>query len=386
MNGSSLSAIYDVLLVGGGLQSALIALAVLDARPAARVAIIEQNPRLAGNHTWSFHGGDVPETARTIVEPLVTYSWQGYDVAFPGFERTIPSKYAAISSHRLASIVEARIAGAPGSALFTGVSAKGVDATSVTLSDGRTLSGHLVVDARGPQRFAAPRTGGYQKFLGLELLLTKPHERPRATLMDACVRQTDGYRFFYVLPLDARRLLVEDTYFSNTPQLDAPALREGVLAYVAGKGCKIADIVREEQGVLPLPARGSLSEMTGSPMVAGYAGGWFHPATGYSFPVALRLALHIARGTHADLFGERWERLVARHRSQFRFACLLNRMLFGAFQPERRFTALERFYRLPEETIHRFYALAMTRGDRLRLLCGRPPRGLSLRAAIGASP
>jgi lycopene beta-cyclase len=119
--------------------------------------------------------------------------------------------------------------------------------------------------------------------------------------------------------------------------------------------------------------------------VAGYGGGWFHPATGYSFPVALRLALHIARATPADLFGERWERLVARHRSQFRFACLLNRMLFGAFHPERRFTALERIYRLPEETIHRFYALAMTRGDRLRLICGRPPRGLSLRAAIGAS-
>jgi lycopene beta-cyclase len=205
-------------------------------------------------------------------------------------------------------------------------------------------------------------------------------------LMDACVRQTDGYRFFYVLPLDERRLLVEDTYFSDTPQLDAPALREGVLAYAAGKGCKIADIVREEQGVLPLPTRGPLAEATASPISAGYAGGWFHPATGYSFPVALRLALHIARATQADLFGERWERLIAQHRSQFRFACLLNRMLFGAFHPERRFTALERFYRLPEETIHRFYALAMTRGDRLRLLCGRPPRGLSLRAAIGASP
>jgi lycopene beta-cyclase len=385
MNGSSPSPIYDVLLVGGGLQSALIALAVLDARPGARVAIIEQNARIAGNHTWSFHGGDVPEAARAIIEPLVTYSWDGYDVAFPGFERTIPSKYAAIASHRLASIVEARIAGAAGSALFTGVSAKAIDATSVILSDGRTLGGRLVVDARGPQRFAAPRTGGYQKFLGLEILLAKPHGRTRATLMDACVRQTDGYRFFYVLPLDERRLLVEDTYFSDTTQLDAPALREGVLGYVAGKGFKIADILREEQGVLPLPARGPSAEGTGSPILAGYAGGWFHPATGYSFPVALRLALHIARATSADLFGERWERLVARHRSQFRFACLLNRMLFGAFHPERRFTALERFYRLPEETIHRFYALAMTRGDRLRLICGRPPRGFSLRAAIGAS-
>jgi lycopene beta-cyclase len=60
-------------------------------------------------------------------------------------------------------------------------------------------------------------------------------------------------------------------------------------------------------------------------------------------------------------------------------------MLFGAFLPEARWNALQRFYRLPPDTIRRFYALETTRGDRLRIVCGRPPRGISLRVAIGAS-
>jgi lycopene beta-cyclase len=204
--------------------------------------------------------------------------------------------------------------------------------------------------------------------------------------MDARVPQSDGYRFFYVLPLGPRRVLIEDTYFSDTPALDRTGLRSGILSYAASRGYAVVDVVREEMGVLPLPARGGPAPESASPLIAGYAGGFFHPATGYSFPVALRLARHIAEAEEGDVFGPAWRRLVDEQRAQFRFATLLNRMLFGAFRPEARWNALQRFYRLPPATIRRFYALETTSGDRLRLLCGRPPRGISLRAAIGATP
>ncbi len=39
----------------------------------------------------------------------------------------------------------------------------------------------------------------------------------------------------------------------------------------------------------------------------------------------------------------------------------------------------ERFYRLPEDVIRRFYSLRMSWSDRVRILVGRPPRGFSLR-------
>jgi len=48
-------------------------------------------------------------------------------------------------------------------------------------------------------------------------------------------------------------------------------------------------------------------------------------------------------------------------------------MLFHAAEPEQRWRVFERFYRLPEPLIERFYAGHSTMADRLRVLCGRPP-------------
>lgn len=368
---------FDVILVGGGLQNCLIALAVLDRRPDARVAILEKEPRLGGNHTWSFHAGDVPPAAEALVEPLVAARWPGYDVAFPAFTRTLASPYSSITSERLRSVVEARLAAADGALVLTGRAATRIEATAVTLEDGRQLTGRLVVDARGPSRISAQRAGGYQKFAGIELLLAAPSPVTQPILMDARVPQTDGYRFFYVLPFDSHRVLVEDTYFSDTKDLNARECEPFILEYARQLGLRVAGVVRRESGVLPMPLKAGPAPLPASPLLGGYAGDWFHPATAYSFPVALRLALHIAQAT-GDVFGAAWRELVAEHRAQFRFAAWLNRLLFSAFRPDTRIGAFERFYRADEATIARFYALATTRRDRMRVLCGRPPRGLSL--------
>jgi lycopene beta-cyclase len=66
-------------------------------------------------------------------------------------------------------------------------------------------------------------------------------------------------------------------------------------------------------------------------------------------------------------------------RGQRRFERLLNRLMFNAMAPDARWTALDRFYRLPDATIKRFYASRNTHWDRMRVLLGRPPRGISWR-------
>lgn len=369
---------FDAVLVGGGLQNALIALALLSERPAARVAIVERASRLCGDHTWSFHEGDVPESCRAWVAPLVVSRWDSYDVKFPRLSRTLTSTYATTNSERVAQVVVDSIRNSPGSALFVAAAATEVAAHRVTLEDGTVLEGDLVVDARGPDRFSRAHGAGFQKFLGVELEVESTAPFPRPLLMDALVPQIDGYRFVYVLPFSSDRVLVEDTYFSDTPELDVPALRERALEYARAAGLVVRGVVREETGVLPLPVKGMAAPAASSPLIGGYAGGWFHPGTGYSFPVALRLAAYLATTRPEERFGAAFTRLVAKHRSQYRFAAFLNRMLFGAFEPEKRFAVLERFYALPEDTIARFYALETTGTDRLRILCGRPPRGMTL--------
>ncbi len=373
---------FDVVLVGGGLQNALIALALFDRNPHARVALVERSERVGGNHTWSFHSGDVPDGARSFVEPLVVHRWSGYDIAFPNLERRIAEPYATITSERLRAIVERRFHDAPNAVLLTGAEAVRLEPSRVVLGGGRILHARLVVDARGPGAFPNSRRVAFQKFVGLELELNAPQRRNRPLLMDARVEQDDGFHFFYVLPFSERRVLVENTYFSDTSALDVRRLHRGALAYAERVGFDVRGVVREESGVLPLPLAVPGSFSDGSPLVAGYAGGFFHPTTGYSFPVALRLALHVANAPPADRVTSRWARFVSAHRAQFRFAAFLNQLLFTAFEPEDRWNVLERFYRMPDDSIRRFYALETTAGDRLRLLCGRPPRGVKVTAAL----
>jgi lycopene beta-cyclase len=372
--------ISEYLLVGGGLQNSLIALALLARRPATRLTLIERERSLGGNHTWCFHAGDAPHHARPWLERLVERRWPAHDVRFRGYCRRLHDEYCAITSSRLHAEVSARLRESPNARLLHG-NVSAVGESSVTLEDGRRLAGELVIDARGPDP-SAGAAGGYQKFLGLELELANGSAPALPILMDATVPQLDGFRFMYVLPFEPGRVLLEDTYYSTHAELQPEVLRERILDYAREHGLEVRSVLREERGVLPIPTLSDFHASAHSPVRAGYAGGLFHPTTGYSLPVALRFASYIASVPAALALGPQYQRMMAEHRRQFRFCVGLNRMLFGAFAAQQRHSVLERFYRLPAATIRRFYALETSPGDRLRILCGRPPAGFSLRRFI----
>lgn len=375
---------FDLVLVGGGLQNGLISLASLHKDPSRRIALVETGERVGGNHTWSLHAADVPDSARPFIDPLIVARWDGYDVQFPNLSRTLSSAYAVISSERFAQVVEARLRAAPGCELLLGRRALAVDANEVRLDDGRVLRADVVIDARGPGEPSASLRAGYQKFLGRELRTRRPHGLQRPLLMDATVAQRGGFRFFYVLPLAPDRVLVEDTSFTRSPALDLPATRAAIDTYASRYG-EVVECVREESGVLPMPWASDGAMSRSSPLCAGYAGGFFHPATGYSFPVALRLALHVASHASSEMFGPAFEQLTSSHARQARYARELNRLLFHCFAPDEMWNVFARFYTLRETLLARFYALALTRWDMARIVVGRPPRGFSLTHALTAS-
>lgn len=370
----------DYALVGGGLQNGLIALALAARQPDTRVLLIERGGAVGGNHTWCFHARDLPAGAAAWIDPLVVARWPGYDVAFPGFERSLATPYACVSSERLAACVTAAL----GARVLLHTTAEQVEADRVVVrdADGRreTITARVVIDARGPAR-AAPVVCGWQTFLGRELVLAAPHGLERPILIDATLPQRDGFRFMYVLPLAADRVLVEDTCFGDSADLDVDALRSEIAGYLSRRGWH-GEVVREETGVLPMPWRLDAPEAR-PPLVAGYAGGWFHPVTGYSFPVASRLAALVAVLPAGALFGPELDAHARSHARQLAFAQRLAYMMFRWFAPERRHHLLARFYRLPEGAIARFYALQLTALDRVRIFAGAPPRGLSWRAVLG---
>ncbi len=353
----------EAFLIGGGLHHTLLALAL--ARAGRTVRIAERGPTLGGNHLWCLHDRDLADDReRDLLAPLIVKRWPDYEVRFPNLTRIVPGGYAAVSSQRLheAALPELLRRGAE-VRLNTEVPAVGFP---VSHADGA-----MVFDGRGPEH--TPRGPcGWQKFLGQELRFTAPHGWTRPILMDATVAQHDGYRFVYVLPFDDHRALVEDTYYSDTPDLDAPALRRRIAEYA---GPRAFEIEREEAGALPIP-------LTAPPAAAGlrtgYAGGFLHPTTGYSLPLAARCAVRLASAPP-----ERWGAALAAVRQEVAgaqsFSRLLNRLLFRGYHPDDRWQVLERFHRvLPDEAIRRFYGLRATFADRARLMVGRPPRGFSL--------
>jgi lycopene beta-cyclase len=394
---------FDYALVGGGLQAGLIALALhaasrSDAHDAPRIAIVERGARLGGEHLWSFHAGDVPAEARHFVEPLVIKRWPRWRATFPRLDRTFERPYASISSQRLHDVVVAAMAALPGSEVLLEHEALQASAHEVVIAGPRgprTITAGQVIDARGPDRAALVGRVAFQKFVGLELSLARPLDEADAevaTVFDATVEQRDGFRFFYVLPFTRDRVLVEETFYADGPALDRPALRASILGYAAARGLAVREVVREEVGVLPLPVdaapamqtEGAHAPAEGRPLLTGYAGGFFHPTTGYSLPLAARVASVVAstwpQGPAEAARALAPERVrVAR---QARYCALLNRLLFRAIAEDARRNVLERFHTLPEETVLRFYALDTTPADRARILCGRPPRGMSLHRAL----
>ena len=373
------SAPVDVAIVGGGLAGGLIALALAKRRPQVRVALIEADAALGGNHVWSFFESDIAAAERALIEPLICHRWPDYDVRFPGHARTIASPYRSIESERLDAVLRARL---PAEAIVTGRVVQALTPGAVHFADGGVLAAGGVIDARGAGDLAQLDLG-WQKFVGQELVTAAPHGVTRPMVMDATVDQTEGYRFVYLLPFAADRLFVEDTYYSENAALDVPALSQRIADYAAAAGWQVTAVARAETGVLPVAMGGDFAAYWegDAPGVAkaGVRAGLFHPTTGYSLPDAVRTAAFVS--TLDDLSGSALHRALRARAAaawgQRGFYRLLDRMLFRAAAPMDRYRVLERFYRLDAGLIGRFYAARSTGVDKARILIGKPPVPLS---------
>jgi lycopene beta-cyclase len=306
--------------------------------------------------------------------PFVVRRWPGHEVRFPAIRRRLRGAYHSVTSERL----HERVAATLGDRLLTGAEVREIGPRELRLSTGRTFSGEAVIDGRG-MGTGQGLTLAYQKFLGCRLTLERDHGLEIPILMDATVEQRDGFRFLYTLPFEERTLLVEDTRYSDGPGLDREEMRTAILAYVAAQGWRVSGVTGEEEGVLPIVLGGDLESFwregpAGVPR-SGLRAALFHPTTGYSLPEAVRLADDLAaleriESEHLDPWIRARSRRLWRRDAYLRF---LNRMLFRAAEPAERYRVMQRFYRLSEPLIERFYAGRLTPLDRVRLLVGKPP-------------
>jgi lycopene beta-cyclase len=365
----------DVIIVGAGLSGSLLAARLTELRPEIRLLLLESEPQAGGNHTWSFHHHDISPASLQWLAPWVSKKWDRHEVRFPSFTRLLNSPYYSIRSEDLHRKLEQLLG--PRFRPYTPV--ESLHATSVKLVDGTSLQAACVIDARGWNRQKEERRG-YQKFVGLNLQLQEPHGLHHPVLMEVGLPQGDHFRFIYLLPWSEDQILIEDTFYSDTPELDVTALADGILQYARNRDWKLHSVLRTEKGCLPIPleplhgSQSCLAKQTG-PVAVGTRAGLFHDTTGYSLPYTVKLIDRLTglpnfdAQTVRDACAALFEELLP----QRKYLRLLNNLLFQASRPSERYQVLQHFYRLSEPLIHRFYAGMLTRADRTRILMGRPP-------------
>ena len=367
---------HDLIILGGGLAGGLAALAVKAARPGLEIALVEPGA-IGGNHLWSFFESDVAAADMALVEPLVGHRWAGHAVRFPAYRCSLGGSYRTIESEALDRAVRAAL---PSDRILAR-RATAASPVSVTFDDGETMLTGAVLDVRGLAEAPAGLWCGWQKFVGQALTIPAGHRLDCPIVMDACVDQTDGYSFVYCLPLSPTDLFVEDTYYSDSPELDATQLERRIASYAQAQGWAVSAVTRQESGVLPVLMGGDFDTFwPANDRVArgGVRAGLFHPLTSFSLPDAVRFATWLAKDAPLDeRLGVAARDYAQQHWRRGRFDRLLARMLLRAADRPQRFRILERFYRLPEPLIARFYAGRSTFADRLRILAGRPPVSLA---------
>lgn len=385
----------DVAIVGGGLAGGLIALAIHRASPGTQIALIEKGDTLGGNHRWSWFASDLDAAGTALLDEFELTGWNsGYDVHFPNHSRHLPTGYRSLSSREFAARLSERL---PASAIHLNRTATALHEAHVELDNGDTIKARIVIDCR-PFVPSQHLEGGWQVFFGSRVRLDTEHGLECPIVMDAKVDQIaprgneGAYRFVYSLPLTERDIFVEDTYYADDPALDRDVLSLRIAAYCAQKKWAGTSI-SEEVGVLPVITGGDFSAYLGSirspgVAIAGARGGFAHPLTSYTVPIAANNALFIAQVISEDtqMSGATFARLLERrahaHWRQSAFYRMLGRMLFGAANPHQRVDIFELFYRRPLATIERFYRVQTSLFDRLRILSGKPP--VSIPSAIRA--
>ena len=375
-----MKATIDLAIVGGGLAGGLTALIFAHRYPDKTVRLVDAKASLGGVRTWSFHESDISSEAFQIIKPMITKSWTETAVHFPRLERKLSGAYHTIRSEDFDRVLKEKF---KGESLRLGVKATKVTDAVVVLDNGDYFDARCVLDARGIDELPSHDSNGFQKFIGYDIELEEPHGLTAPMIMDATCPQLDGFRFFYLLPMTETKLLVEETFYSDTPELNSERISRSARAYVERRGWKIKAIEREERGVLPIPltSESIKASVTGDPLPIGTRGGYFHATTGYSLPDAVRVAELIVKipqnpktpDLTTTVARDRLMRLRRPWLSRQRFYRVLNRMIFQAAEPALRYTMLQKFYELPQDTIERFYGGRTSWTDRLRIMSGRSP-------------
>lgn len=297
----------DVIVAGAGCAG--VSLAVHMQRAGLRgvqVLLLDPREHHARDRTWCYWPVfDHP------FDSAVAHTWFRWRVLTErgGVERGSPSLgYRYLPSDRFFDLADELLGHSPNVRLARGVSVESFrhagDAVVVATSEGE-MRCRLAFDGRPPPRPEGATQGEIdwvQHFVGLEVETERSVFDPAvATLMDFRVSEDPGdIRFIYVLPLDRRHALLEDTCFGGSPRSQSQ--------HVASIATYLEDRLRSgswretrrEVGAIPMTTIRAPDPVSPRVSDIGVRAGMARPSTGYAFLAIQRQSAELAQRMAAN--------------------------------------------------------------------------------------
>jgi len=297
---------YDIVIIGGGLAGLSLATRLASPRfQHLQVLVIEPRTHYVRDRTWCYWAnqrdrqGQVPIPNHPF-EAAVAVAWPSWEVmhgvpntpSYAAVEKSARHVYEMIPADRFYEDAERAIASTTHIKLLKGVSVREavIDCDHVTIETNHgTVQAALAFDSRPPENVS--NAAWIQRFQGFELETEVPiFNVNRATLMDftvTCDADSEAGRvhFIYVLPLSARRALVEDTWFAPASDKCSDVdYQAHIKTYLKRRfALETYEVVHREQGVIPMDPLLRPSKHASRLVKIGTAGGMARASSGYAF-------------------------------------------------------------------------------------------------------
>ena len=380
----------DVLIVGAGCAGLSLAVHLMEAGASdLEIVLLDRRSTHVRDRTWCYWSGpDHPFQA------AVRQSWTRWRVVTSEGEVERGSRsvaYRCIQADAFYDLALEHIESSPNIKLVRGVSVEALreieGGVAAVTADGE-FTARRAFDSRPPEPGPVPagEIHWLQHFVGLEVQTDRPAFDPSvATLMDFRVMDGADIRFMYVLPLDDRTALVEDTFFGGEPRPESEYL-ESIDRYLAERlGVASWTETHRERGAIPMstvpPTVPSSPRVTSIGLRAGLA----RPATGYAFLAIQRHSRRLAVYTvRAGV-----DRPMPRGRPYPRAVAFLDRVFLAYLERQPQEAPemfLEMFEGVAPERMARFLFDGGTRADRIAVMHSLPAMPLIGQALRSMGP
>lgn len=279
---------YDYIFAGAGLASLMILDKMIDARllDDKKVLLLDPNDKNDNDRTWCFWENKLGD-----FDDLVSKKWP--QALFINKKQTINcladgANYKMIESIRFYNYVLDKLNKYPEiiwkKEKFISFEDKNseVIVTSNIADYKTTFFFNSVYDAsKIENNIKYPLLK--QHFIGWFVKTTTPiFDKNCATFMDFSIPQKGNTRFMYVLPFSETEALVEYTLFSPD-LLQEDEYEEAISDYLKEKGTTSFEIIKKEQGNIPMTVFPFWKSNSKNVLNIGTAGGWTKASTGYTF-------------------------------------------------------------------------------------------------------